>query len=356
MEEAQSSTRRLCGLVEEILRSNADLSARMRNLEENGSVLSGTASVRPHELDIISLVPTVNTEPVLQSEPSDQGSDFSFEADLQSSWVYQKGKYRFSTTSLSTSVLQSAALSVFSHLSLSQVSDISVYALPICARDLRHSEWYIFGDAGIELGRADTNSGRSRGEELKNDGIQNFELKPDGEVVPLYPRTVYMSQSQSKLKGRYAPGFLRRQAKTSRIEIGHTKLSTHDISQPKIVSSTTQNLKLISLQSAASLREHKPALSLTSEGDNSQLLLQPITDSSLEILPDGSYRAFPESDHISTADTLGTPPTADVVAVSQFSPPLLNVELIVPIHLKDTTTSSNRCDTFEHSLSSEQTD
>lgn len=55
---------------------------------------------------------------------------------LESSRVYTKIARRHSTTSMTSNSLRNAALSVFSKLSLAQVSNIALYTLPVSATDL----------------------------------------------------------------------------------------------------------------------------------------------------------------------------------------------------------------------------
>ncbi|KAK5626586.1 hypothetical protein RRF57_002301 [Xylaria bambusicola] len=149
MEEAQGCTHKLCTLVEQMLESNRDLSERIRGLEREGSILSkarsdivpmddGASTIRQSSTERASMLETGNT----------LVTRFAFEDDLESSRAYNKAVYRYSQASITSTALYTTALSVFSKLSLSQVSSISFYALPVCASDLHNSELYVFGEEG----------------------------------------------------------------------------------------------------------------------------------------------------------------------------------------------------------------
>jgi hypothetical protein len=72
-----------------------------------------------------------------------QSVGFTFEADLNASFVYRRNLHRrHSQSSLTSSALMSTALSVFSKLSLSQISNLSVYALPIYTSELYNPRWF----------------------------------------------------------------------------------------------------------------------------------------------------------------------------------------------------------------------
>ncbi|KAI1108996.1 hypothetical protein F5Y14DRAFT_54881 [Nemania sp. NC0429] len=153
MEEAQSSTQKLCALVEQMLESNRDLAERIRGLEREGSIISKARySIVP--ADDTSTIRLRQAIPARQDmlEPGDAlVRRFAFEDELDSSRVYNKAIYRYSQLSLTSTALHTTALSVFSRLSLSQVSSISFYALPVCAVDLHNSELYVFGEEGAAL-------------------------------------------------------------------------------------------------------------------------------------------------------------------------------------------------------------
>ena len=157
MQEAESSQQKLHSSVEQLLQNDIGLTARMRHLEQEVSGasrhedrISNTISSKVSNSQENHLPPSIDTDPI----------GFAFEEDLNSSRVYQNSTlhHRHSETSITTSALFSTALSVFSHLSLAQVSNISFYVLPVYARDLYNDRWYTFGDTRVET----TSIGRSR--------------------------------------------------------------------------------------------------------------------------------------------------------------------------------------------------
>jgi hypothetical protein len=153
--EAEASTKKLCALVERVLLENQDLRRRITGLAREGSLLSTAELMERSEDDAVTIRPSTMESPG-GTAPDDTivAFAFDFDPDLQASLVYSRSAKRagdkqsiFSTTS---TALQSAALSLFSNLSLSQISNISWYALPIYASDLSNSDMYNFGDEGVE--------------------------------------------------------------------------------------------------------------------------------------------------------------------------------------------------------------
>lgn len=151
MAEAQSCTQNLCVLVEQMLESNRDLAERIRGLECQGSIISKVPSSATLGDDTSTLKRASITGDDISPPDELQVTRFAFEDDLESSHVYNKAIYRHSQLSLTSTALHNTALSVFSKLSLSQISCISSYALPICAIDLSNSEFYVFGEGGAVL-------------------------------------------------------------------------------------------------------------------------------------------------------------------------------------------------------------
>ncbi|KAI9708111.1 MAG: hypothetical protein M1820_004315 [Bogoriella megaspora] len=147
MREAENSMQKLQSSIEQLLESNADLAARLNGLEREGSILSRQivddastiTSIRASQSQALESCAVPDT-PLLKS---------TFEDDLECSYVYKKAKYSHSQDSFTSSALFSTALSVFSNLSLAQISNFSMYALPIFSTDLHNASWYNFGDAKI---------------------------------------------------------------------------------------------------------------------------------------------------------------------------------------------------------------
>ena len=83
----------------------------------------------------------LKTEGVPHSQPR-----FAFEEDLLSSQVYRKPLFSKSGESLITSAARSTTASVLSALSVADVTDISILAVPIYAHEISNSRRYSFGD------------------------------------------------------------------------------------------------------------------------------------------------------------------------------------------------------------------
>ncbi|KAI8314597.1 hypothetical protein K4K59_002678 [Colletotrichum sp. SAR11_240] len=144
MQEAENSTQRLCALIQQVVESNKDLCDRIRALEREGSVIPETEAGK----DDASTITRGRDSIALSLADSDRAVlKFTFDQDLGASRVYNRTlNNRQSMESLASSALYATALSVFSSLSLSQVSDISFYALPVYAVDLSNSTCYVFSE------------------------------------------------------------------------------------------------------------------------------------------------------------------------------------------------------------------
>ncbi|KAF5975631.1 mitogen-activated protein kinase [Fusarium bulbicola] len=80
MKEAQSSTRDLCTLVEELLRSNQDLASRIRGLEREGSIIAES-----RRDDVSTLRQTRASKSVSFIDTQASAIKFTFDQDLQAS-------------------------------------------------------------------------------------------------------------------------------------------------------------------------------------------------------------------------------------------------------------------------------
>ncbi|PCD34054.1 hypothetical protein FGRA07_09209 [Fusarium graminearum] len=144
MKEAEFWNQRLCGLIQELLFSNQDLHRRIKGLEGQGQAIVAytsdeTSTIRPLE----------DSRPASFVDTQDSVIRFTFEQDLQASRVYGRAFIdRNSMTSFTSTALYTTALSLLSKLSLSQVSSIAFYAIPVYSSDLSNSECYVFGDEG----------------------------------------------------------------------------------------------------------------------------------------------------------------------------------------------------------------
>ncbi|MCJ1438151.1 hypothetical protein MMC27_007538 [Xylographa pallens] len=150
MEEARQSSKELHGLIQQTLASNTNISNRLRNLEiwhdaksTLGSMtrnsIAETAddneTVRPHNLEEGISQPVT---PIMQA----MTIGFAFEHDLQASRVYARAALRNSSLSLPSSAVRSVGWSVLSGMSLAEISNISVFSLPIAREELYNSQDY----------------------------------------------------------------------------------------------------------------------------------------------------------------------------------------------------------------------
>ncbi|RYP66127.1 hypothetical protein DL771_007961 [Monosporascus sp. 5C6A] len=178
MQEASASTRRLCALVETVLNTNQELADRIRGLEREGSVIAETTAGQ----DTIS---TVRRGRALQTvsfiETGISALMYTFDRDLQASPLY------------------TTALSVFSKLSLSQVSNLSFYALPIYSVDLANGNYYVFGEEGV---LQNTEKRQQVGESTKTStDSQRRVSKSFSHPAPVTPT---QPQTSTGLLGRFA--------------------------------------------------------------------------------------------------------------------------------------------------------
>jgi len=157
--EAAQSRDALQSLVEELMRSNHDISQRLRSIEDNfesRSILttcfrngtmdelaegeSGTHNdVRPEASSIERSI--TGSSLVVQSLTEDTPQN-GFQVDLGSSRVYQRTELYESDVSFTSSAVRTHAWSVFSGLSLSEVSMISAVALPLYLDEISNIECY----------------------------------------------------------------------------------------------------------------------------------------------------------------------------------------------------------------------
>lgn len=188
MKEAQSSTRHLCALVEELLTSNKDLAGRIRGLEQEGSIIA--ESIRG---DSSTIRQTRDSDSLSFIDSQAIALQFTFDQDLQASRVYNRTIDRQSMTSFTSTALYTTALSLFSNLSLSQVSKISFYALPVYSDDLSNSDCYVFGEEGAMILSNNTQTAPSVSPQSKSPEVLDNIYPPANE-----------SRTPSRLLGRFA--------------------------------------------------------------------------------------------------------------------------------------------------------
>ena len=152
MEEAESAMTRLCDLVQQVLASNQEMNLRLRNLDEKAA--ETTVPAAPKLDDDASTTSSLSVKPPLVSvsqAPQRDQFGFAFEEDLLASRVYRKPLYSNSGESLVTSAARTTASSVLSALSLTDISNISILAVPIYAHEISNGRRYNFGDFGTEI-------------------------------------------------------------------------------------------------------------------------------------------------------------------------------------------------------------
>ncbi|KAK5128245.1 hypothetical protein LTR85_002912 [Meristemomyces frigidus] len=163
LSEAETSMDRLCDAVNEVLRTNQELSMRLRNIEELHTGPQTGPAVPSAGPDASSLSPESDQgsdsggEPIASSGDQvraphehsgglgDGGRQSNFEELLHRSRVYRNVDPGDTTPSLMSDARSTLALSICSSLTLGEVSNISVYAIPIYAQDLSNASCYRFG-------------------------------------------------------------------------------------------------------------------------------------------------------------------------------------------------------------------
>ena len=168
--EAQSSAKQLTDLVQQVLESNLEISQRMASLEmrtlgnsqslaptlkandidaENNSIHTIKDGYEGNE-DMTSRSKLVETqrsirEAIDQASTDIHGSQFSFtfDQDLRNSRPYARTMKRNSVISTASSTIHTMGWSCLSGVSLADVSEISVIALPISPQELWNSHHYL---------------------------------------------------------------------------------------------------------------------------------------------------------------------------------------------------------------------
>lgn len=147
MEEAESAMVRLCNLVERVLAKNEEISLRLRNIDD---AIGQLTPPKDDDGGSISSSRTVTPPPGPSSDVTQgvQRMHFSsaFEEGLLASRVYRRPLFSNSGESLVTSAARTTASSILSALSLTDISNISILAVPVYAHEISNSNRYTFGD------------------------------------------------------------------------------------------------------------------------------------------------------------------------------------------------------------------
>jgi hypothetical protein len=138
-------------MIEQLLQCNQQLCKRLRNLEDAFDARSTITK----QLDNFSFISQADDTAISIARPTaDQRVSilevikvrFAFDDDLKSSRVYRMAKHDSCNYSLVNSVTRTQTWSIFSGLSLADISIISVVALPLYPEDVHdHSDYYTFG-------------------------------------------------------------------------------------------------------------------------------------------------------------------------------------------------------------------
>ncbi|KAF5639683.1 camk camkl kin4 kinase [Fusarium sp. NRRL 52700] len=171
-----------------VLQCNQDLASRIRGLEREGSIIA--ESTRD---DVSTLRQARGSKIFSFIDTQASAIKFTFDQDLQASRVYNRAIARQSMTSLTSTALYTTALSLFSNLSLSQVSNISFYALPVYSNDLSNSDCYIFGEEGALIKPESSQGPKSSPSQQKTEARADEISPPTNEA-----------QAPSRLLGRFA--------------------------------------------------------------------------------------------------------------------------------------------------------
>ncbi|KAH7116422.1 hypothetical protein EDB81DRAFT_862150 [Dactylonectria macrodidyma] len=135
---AENNQQQLISTVEMLLERNHDLSKRLRGIESTFNTTS------QHQATSQFIVSTDSLAPHTASPKRSSLVEFEFERDLKASHVYRQAKKDTMDFSVRSSVARTHAWSIFSGISLSNISEISVLALPLYAEDIANPQHYDF--------------------------------------------------------------------------------------------------------------------------------------------------------------------------------------------------------------------
>ncbi|KAF2801315.1 uncharacterized protein BDZ99DRAFT_483808 [Mytilinidion resinicola] len=153
--EASQSQSQLNFQVEKLLSNNEELCKRLRNLEDTFDARN-TLTRRLEDASIYEDNEEADSQTITTRRPMTERLGgpvmqtdiirFAFESDLETSRVYRNAQSSHCDASFASSVARTNAWSIFSGLSLADVSVISVIALPVYSVDIENRQWYTFGD------------------------------------------------------------------------------------------------------------------------------------------------------------------------------------------------------------------
>jgi hypothetical protein len=151
-----NSISRLNSLVEDAVSMNSALWLRMSRLEGNSTIGHPDTEIRSFNsidsrMDVLKVdsasVGTIIDPSQNQTTKLDETGliPFSFDLALQSSRVYRKLGIiddGHSETSMTPSIRRRLAISIFSALSLAEISNLSQFSLPIFIQEISNNQWY----------------------------------------------------------------------------------------------------------------------------------------------------------------------------------------------------------------------
>ncbi|KAL8794681.1 MAG: hypothetical protein Q9195_002756 [Heterodermia aff. obscurata] len=136
VDHAEESTRTLTTGIQLLLKSNLNMSRRLRNIERMHPALA--ASSCPSKASSIFSLNLLQSEP----RPSTDSIDIHFEEALEKSPAYKRAGFNRLMVSKSSSTI-SPGPSFLSGLSLGDVDNVSAVALPISSRELWNHHRYV---------------------------------------------------------------------------------------------------------------------------------------------------------------------------------------------------------------------
>ncbi|KAH8650456.1 CDC24 calponin-domain-containing protein [Ilyonectria robusta] len=140
---AENNQQQLISTMEILLERNHDLSKRMRDIES-------IFNTSQHQATSQFTAGADGLAPHTASPKRSSLVEFEFERDLKASHVYRRAKRDTMDFSVRSSVARTHAWSIFSGISLSNISEISVLALPLYAEDIANPQHYDFGHETVQ--------------------------------------------------------------------------------------------------------------------------------------------------------------------------------------------------------------
>ena len=152
MEDARKAADSLFDRIEQVLSNNEAMMNRLRAFDEPEIPSSLPLIDHKSENSASTASNHSNKGPRLgqKAPPQRNALGFAFEEELLSSSVYKRPLFSQSGASLITSSTRTTSASILSSLSISDVSNISILAVPIYANEISNSQRYAFGDFSSE--------------------------------------------------------------------------------------------------------------------------------------------------------------------------------------------------------------